>query len=398
VGSQTTTSKDNAFLSSRRLLAKIKSGKVKVPPHVRRNLEQSDFGANFITSRHEYQNLSKWFNVQAKAGYTSYGYTGPFSAVGVGEILPNSPYWPRVTPPSDEYLFALGGTAVNRCIPTHPAADLATVIGELREGLPSMVGKNLLTAGRPGKAVGGEYLNYQFGIKPLLADIRKLNEAVVKSDLITKQFLRDSGRLIRRRYTFPITETEETTVIGTGKGLYPTLPTQMYYSLNSADYTGTLSRTRRVTIESWFSGGFTYFVDFDADTLSRLQKRAQEVRRIYGVRLTPDVAWNLAPWSWAVDWFTNIGDLVENASRFSQDGLVMRYGYLMYKETIEDTYTHSGVRFRDGTYSGPVSQVFTTVYKRRVKAHPYGFGLTEESLSPRQLAILAALGISRGRD
>jgi hypothetical protein len=67
----------------------------------------------------------------------------------------------------------------------------------------------------------------------------------------------------------------------------------------------------------------------------------------------------------------------------------------MYKETVEDTYTHSGVNLKTGP-TGPVSQVFRTVYKRRVKAHPYGFGLTDGDLSPRQLAILAALGISRG--
>jgi hypothetical protein len=44
--------------------------------------------------------------------------------------------------------------------------------------------------------------------------------------------------------------------------------------------------------------------------------------------------------------------------------------------------------------TGPVSWTFRTVYNRRVKAHPYGFGLTDANLSPRQLAILAALGMT----
>lgn len=397
-GRQTTTSKLNTgFHNARRLLAAHKAGKVKLPAHAVRNLELGDFGGNFESIKHEYKYLGRYYRGRAQSGYTTYDYSGPFSPCGASEIHPLHSTWPVVTPPSDEYLFGLGGTAVSRCLPTAPAADLATFLGELREGLPKMLGQNLLSIKQfrgLGKGSGGEYLNYQFGIKPMLADLRKLNDAVVQSDKVITQFLRDSDRMIRRRYNFPTTVVEEAPrVVSTNAQMFPTLPTAMYAGFNG--YTGTLTVTRKVTIETWFSGAFTYHVDFDADKLSRLHRKAQEVRRIYGVRLTPDVAWNLAPWSWLADWFANFGDVLTNASQLAADGLVMRYGYLMYKETIEDTYTHSGVALK-GDPTGPVSQVFRTVYKRRVKAHPFGFGLKDESLSPRQLAILAALGLSRG--
>lgn len=398
VGGQTTTSKDNGFFLARKQLRLIKQGKLKVPPYARKNLEQGDFGSAFETVTNEYELISPTYYPVAQAGYTTYRGNVYFAATGSGVIPRSSSYFPRVTPPTNDYLFQLGGTAISRCIPTNPSADLATFLGELREGLPSMVGLNALkNIRRPGKAGGGEYLNYQFGIKPMVSDVRKLVQATQKSSVILKQFERDSGRLIRRSYHFPKTEVEEDPVIvGTGRGLYPSLPTYMYASFNSSDFTGTLTRQRKTTIESWFSGGFTYFVDLDSDALSRIHRKAQELRRVYGADLNLEVAWNLAPWSWAADWFANTGDVIHNLTAFSRDGLVMRYGYLMYKETIQDTYTHTGVNLKSGP-TGPVSQVFRTVYKRRVKAHPYGFGLTEESLSPRQLAILAALGISRGR-
>lgn len=418
VGGQKTTSRSTTFHLAQKQLRLIKEGKLKVPAYSRMNLEQGDFGSNFETTKNEYELKSPEFTVKAIAGYTTYDYRGPFAATGQGEIPQNSLRFPRVTPPSAQYLYGLGGTAVSRCLPTSPAVDLATFLGELREGLPKLAGMTatdaFLKAGRkkprrpkpkPSKSKrakrkviegGGEFLNYQFGIAPLLSDIRKLNNAVIKSDLIVAQFKRDSGRLIRRSYSFPVTETEEVVSVKTGQGMFPALPTPMYASTLLSDTTGTLTCTRKVRIETWFSGGFTYYVDFDDDVLSHLHQKAQEIRRVYGLRLTPDVAWNLAPWSWAADWFANFGDVLKNASMLGADGLVMRYGYLMYQETVEDTYTHSGVNLKTGP-TGPVSQVFRTVYKRRVKAHPYGFGLTDESLSPRQLAILAALGITRGR-
>lgn len=417
VGGQTTTSKSTTFRLAQKQLRLIKEGKLRVPAYSKRNLEQGDYGSNFETVVNEYELRSPGIDTESVSGYTTYVYRGPFAATGQGEIPQTSTRFPRIAPPPAEYLFALGGTAVSRCLPTSPAVDLATFLGEMREGLPKLAGMTATDAflraakkkprtpkPKPSKGKrakkkvkqgGGEYLNYQFGIAPLLSDIRKLNDAVIKSDVIIKQFRRDSGRLIRRSYAFPVTEETTTTSTEYGRGLFPALPTPMYASTSSLDTTGTLVCTRKVKIETWFSGGFTYYVDFDDDTLSRLHQKAQEIRRIYGVRLTPDVAWNLAPWSWAADWFANMGDVLKNASTLGADGLVMRYGYLMYKETVEDTYTHSGVNLKTGP-TGPVSQVFRTVYKRRVKAHPYGFGLTDGDLSPRQLAILAALGISRG--
>lgn len=108
--------------------------------------------------------------------------------------------------------------------------------------------------------------------------------------------------------------------------------------------------------------------------------------------MTPEVLWELAPWSWAVDWFSNTGDVIHNISTLGYDGLVMEYGYMMthtqYDRRVEATALVNGVSVSARTVSRRET-------KRRTVATPYGFGIDDTTLSPRQLAILAALGLSR---
>ena len=86
---------------------------------------------------------------------------------------------------------------------------------------------------------------------------------------------------------------------------------------------------------------------------------------------------------------------MKNLTAFSNDSLVMRWGYIMCKYTCRDTYLLEGVRLK-GMPSGPVSQTFVTQVKKRNRATPYGFGLDPATFTTRQWAILGALGISRG--
>jgi hypothetical protein len=46
---------------------------------------------------------------------------------------------------------------------------------------------------------------------------------------------------------------------------------------------------------------------------------------------------------------------------------------------------------------GTVGSEVRSEWKERVRANPYGFGIDDISLSARQLAILAALGLTRGQ-
>lgn len=129
-------------------------------------------------------------------------------------------------------------------------------------------------------------------------------------------------------------------------------------------------------------------------SLDKLSSTLREANHLLGVLPTPGALWDLAPWTWAFDWFANMGDVLSNASAAVVDGQVLTYGYLMEKTvTIHDVSIWGG-----GILGHPIESGirFRTTRKRRVKANPFGFGITNDSLTERQYAILAALGMSQG--
>jgi hypothetical protein len=161
--------------------------------------------------------------------------------------------------------------------------------------------------------------------------------------------------------------------------------------------TGVVKTETVTTVDRWFSGEFCYYLNLGDSITDKLKRHTAEANKLLGVRLTPELAWNLAPWSWAADWVTNAGDIFHNVSAFQSDGLVMRYGYIMEHTTVIKTMTLSGFSISGSTTGSfaPISLRFVKERKVRRGASPWGFGLTDTDFSPRQLAIIAALGITR---
>jgi hypothetical protein len=299
----------------------------------------------------------------------------------------------------DDYqITSLGTTAIARSIPTAPAADVSVMLGELfREGVPKAIGaatlKNRFSDYRD---IGGEYLNYQFGWKPIVNDLKSVARAITESEKTLNQLERDSGRNVRRTFKFPPYHSVDESVGTTGA--YYVAPTWLPNMIVMAAPVQRIYRN--VSRESWFSGCFTFcFARSDAQR-GRLAAQAQKARVLLGLDLTPEVVWNLAPWSWLADWATNAGDVFSNVSRFSRDDLAMRYGYMMSKGESIQTTSLEGVMSRDmngNLVAGrTVSSSWTYSSKRRIPATPYGFGFDMGGLTLRQGAILGALGISRG--
>jgi hypothetical protein len=95
-----------------------------------------------------------------------------------------------------------------------------------------------------------------------------------------------------------------------------------------------------------------------------------------------------------VDWFSNAGDVINNAQAFALGGLVMPYGYIMEETTIVELYEqdHTGLT---GVHGPSPTTMCESTIKRRRPANPFGFGVGWQGLTPTQLAISAALGITR---
>jgi hypothetical protein len=130
----------------------------------------------------------------------------------------------------------------------------------------------------------------------------------------------------------------------------------------------------------WFSGAFTHYYSRTPKEKAFFRS-IQSARDVYGLDLSLEVVWNLLPYSWLADWQGNIGDVFHNLSRFSQDGLTMKYGYIMRTAYVKHIYTY-----------GPSTFTLISSVKQRRKASPFGFGVALNTLSDRQWAILAALG------
>jgi hypothetical protein len=97
------------------------------------------------------------------------------------------------------------------------------------------------------------------------------------------------------------------------------------------------------------------------------------------------------------DWFGNIGDVLANISSISEDNLAMRYGYLMQEAKQVFTTRHYGLTTWYGSLPSVIEGKRVITHQTRIGASPYGFGTTWDGFTPRQVAILVAIGINQGR-
>jgi len=283
---------------------------------------------------------------------------------------------------TDAELDQKGTTAIARCEPTNPAFDAATAIGELRMGgMPAASGSHLYLGAlqsrvKAAKAAGPEYLNAEFGWIPLVRDLNTLAKAVHESHQIMASYRKGSDTKMMRSFHYP---EENNTVYYKGS----MLPVPVDFGSFLAGW-----ESSHQTSSMWFKGAFRYHLPTSDSQMNKFEDYKQRAAKLYGLRLTPETVWNLAPWSWAADWFANTGDLLHNVSALGHDGLVMQYGYMMAQTE------HNRTRMAD-TSSGSVSHNLRTVIRQRRPASPYGFGANLQSLSGKQVAVLAALGLSR---
>lgn len=326
-----------------------------------------------------------------------------FSSGGSCRLVPSTyPGVSRPTPrPNPSWaseasmLTTYGSIGFAKARPGNPVAGAGQWLAELRD-LPSLPGRQLAKLARF-RSLGSEYLNVEFGWKPFVSDLQKMYETYRKLNQHLGQLVRDNGRAIRRRRSLggsTSTEVTNSATFGTLGAFTPT-PTQIgtygrsYYTV-----------TRTVRDNIWFVGSFRYYVpDIGSDQWTRRATRA-----LFGLNPTPELLWNVLPWSWLVDWFSNVGSVVSNLSSNAVDNCVANYAYVMHES--EETYDYVAVgeimpfandyyRWEQKRISSHGRKTFHT--KSRFAASPYGFGVKWDSLSAYQTGILAALGISRSR-
>jgi hypothetical protein len=304
-----------------------------------------------------------------------------------------------------------GSIAVAACNPGNQLANVASGVGELLQDVPNIPGVALWESRLKGlvavAAGADEFLNYIFGINPTLGDMMDFLKATHKVDKRIDQFERDSGRVVRRKFHFPKERDEsEQVVFNTYSPVGCTSPHGTNELLGNFQYVFPVYETVRHRVierETWFSGAFTYYLPSWYETGNR-SDRIKLTAKLLGAEPDLNTLWQLTPWSWAVDWFSNAGSFVKNVQSLISYGTILRYGYVMETTTVTDTYTAGAMtHLPDATHQvafkppypavAPVT-VRTTV-KKRIKANPFGFGISWDGLSTTQQAIAAALGITR---
>lgn len=377
--------------------------------------EYSEQASSELDTGHPFETVKKeWFAepevfISNGGSWFWWYYNGVVGTVPSQHNIPGSTF---IDPPAfdpAEY----GPVAIDQTRPNAPSANLVGTLLEIkREGLPRLPSLSILRdmGSNPSRAIGSEYLNHEFGWKPLVADVKALARSAANSERIIRQFERDSGRIVRRKFRFPVEETV-TKYPAKQVDLWPGSSTNgvtpFRRDLDGGFYTaakGEMVETVTMSRTVWFSGAYRYHLA-TGRIPGGMGSWVRKADHLLGLELTPEVLWNLTPWTWLFDWNGNIGNQISNLTSFSKDSLVLLWGYLMCTDVCTreisvttpgwTAYPHNGSTPGNG-FRGPYTQRFVTTSKRRVRAQPYGFSLDVGSYSARQWAILGALGLTRG--
>jgi hypothetical protein len=302
-------------------------------------------------------------------------------------------------------LFGMGATGIARFKPGKPSASLGQFLVELRDFPKLLVQmKNILSSARSASDLfqfniwgrrarrslrkasnpGSNYLGWEFGVMPMYRDIVAAWELFWSIEDRLKQLRRDNGKSVRRRGTLHSDEVSNTQTYHTHVWTLPTVERATY---------GTQTYTEVSGAKYWFSGRFRYFIP-GLESSPLVRDRAKTA--LYGLNPSPKLLWEVLPWSWLVDWFVNVGDVVDNISTNAAENLVMDYGYVMghVYNAISQTDTFNLTNAAGG-HEIQTSLTRMNEVKRRIAASPFGFGLSPGSLSQKQWFIITALGLSR---
>lgn len=247
------------------------------------------------------------------------------------------------------------------CAGTNPSRaefDAAIFLGELRD-VPSLL-KN--AAGTLKKAGANEYLKFEYGWKPLVRDTQKLLHVMDKLDrrMQTLQRLSDNGA-VRRRYDPPSGRTRQTIPFTRATGVSP-------FPVNGIDFWVETD----VSIHRWAD------VIWEATPLEGapsmdlgMRRRAQQA--LLGGTVDGSTIWNLMPWSWLLDWNSNMSEYI-SAHRNTVGAKVRSVTLMKTVTLLSNGYlapiTDSYVGYVDSSFNSTIGRTVTTIKSRRPNQKP----------------------------
>lgn len=291
-----------------------------------------------------------------------------------------------------------GAAAFNKFKPLRPRLGLAQTVAELKD-IPSMLKKTSRHLSDVWRSLGGkrhirntpkvvadQFLAGSFGWLPFISDIRKFYGQFRRLDKDIGKLKRQNGKWVRKYGTVATEyETVGSPIVHSYTSHNPAFPWP-FTPVASGSTVVTKYNTSSVT----FVGMFRYYVP----ELSTPKWHDWAIKRLFGLQITPTLLYELTPWSWLVDWFSNAGDVISNIEDRLLYNMVCKYAYVMGRRQcnvdISSELPFNGTVLRN-TWSHIVE------YKTRHGCTPYSFSWDNADLTTYQKAILTALGVSRFR-
>jgi len=287
--------------------------------------------------------------------------------------------------PSDNMAVSRAAAWTN---PNRADIDLPVFLAELRD-LPLNImdavrkvakrtPKARVNPKRVDKQAAGDYLSYQFGLLPVISDIRKMLDFQRLTENRVKE-LKNLGRpggLHRERTVFSG---------GIDHGLVASQYITSFYSeSHKCSYMWHTYRRK------WVSMTWTPLTPLDTGNDLVLQHYAN--RLVWGMDISIATLYELMPWSWLIDWFSNVGDLVSQ----SRNTIPVSFGGTCVMDKSITGMKNLTLLNPSGTVSiRPSVKVNRTTLVRRPFSGPVLPEFNLPFLSGRQLSILSAIVAGR---
>jgi hypothetical protein len=315
---------------------------------------------------------------------------------------------------------SIGTSAITQMNPIKTHASVLTTLLELIRGdVPGLLNQlrkhfttiNLLKHGsasgvtQAGSAIGAAYLENVFAWTPIFKDINAAIQVLATIDGL--MFPEDNTRRTFERVLwthYGMREGANSRL--TGAGLFaplggfaagkPGLNSVVGQTLIN---TSTLNNipvlyTARETVDVRCTARFNTSLVPNATNNGYLD----QLNDLLGLKLTPQVIWDLTPWSWLIDWFANIGSVMENLGSLHMSNIILNYAYATFRcEAASGAWQRPVINSTMKALSGNFITQYGIDHKVRLKASPYGFGTALGSLNANQWAVLVALGLARAR-
>lgn len=298
----------------------------------------------------------------------------------------------------DGYYRGKAAAILRDIAPTNADLSLARMAGELRQWKDLLGVPKLSSPGYAGKVD----LQYEFGIKPTLSDLRALMKSVERMDSHFKQFVRDSGSLVRRSREVILEEDTFRSVsepsLNYGMVTFNVGPVQ----ISRAHYDGYYYRSenawdvycnRRIVLRPFAT--FQYFASARKGFGSSASSFLDKARYALGGGLTASTAYQLTPYSWLLDWFVDFGSLLEFQEGVADYSTVMsRCGFVVEEQQVASVAAVAAkntTSYPSHTATG-TARAFGKLQRRR-RGSPYSLNPNWPT-DPGQLRILTSLGLS----